>query len=322
MGKVKEITIKRKVSFREANNKDPEVQDYFSGAKVAIGSQFKASGVKAQSGLTREEELALMPEVLDIYLEPHNRSEFDSRVNKYFKEFFTPIPMEGLKLRVDLENDELPLVYYENGQGDFSLEKKEGYVRCLNTPSRVNDYLKYRHALSHFQVAKNEIDAYRYGHKKFYIDDPDATTSSKIKITELEDQAQTIYLSIKSDDLKVKKILTLLGQNTKKMSPEDARLELKKRASANSKIAETSNIKNLSRFISIAEDKDLSQKYDIEEYINNKILERHGSVIMIADNGEEIGVDMKEAVSWFSRPENSKQINIFKAQYDELVKKD
>ena len=326
----KKIYIRRKLSFAEEARTDPSVKSYFGMSMKSIGSYFREFGRTIESGLTRDEAKALVPLLTAIY--PEDRKEFNASVQDYYKNLSTKIPEEGLELEIGLEDPELPLVYWEietkNKDGSISTERltklKPGVKAdlILNHPIKLDDYVRYRHAIMHPQVGRTLDQAEMYEHIKFYIDDPQLTTAIAIEINELEDEAGLIYHNTKTDEAKVTMILTLLGLNTKGKTAKEKVLMLKERSTVDENQTELSQKKALEKFISLATDKKLAKKYEVEEFIRTKILERHGTRILITESGQEIGVDLEDTVGWLFAPENSKDYNIMKAKYKELNKKD
>lgn len=320
----KKIYIRRKLSFAEEARTDPSVKSYFGMSMKSIGSYFREFGRTVESGLTRDEAKELVPLLTAVY--PEDRKEFNASVQDYYKNLSTKIPEEGLELEIGLENPDLPLVYWEvkkgNGKVEILKQPKAGVeaTPILNHPIKLDDYVRYRHALKHPQVGRTLDQAEMYEHVKFYIDDPQLTTAMAIEINDLEDEAGLIYHNNKADEGKVTMILTLLGLDTKGKTPKEKVLMLKDTSMANKEKPEVSQKAALEKFINVATDKKLAKKYEIEEFIRTKILERHGTRILITESGQEIGVDLEDTVGWLFSPENSKEYNIMKAKYQELNK--
>lgn len=297
------VEIHRKTNFIQDSNNDSEVKAYFDMSFKAIGSQFREFGKVYETGLTREEEGWLLPDMLGgIYPSESGpeKYEFRKKVQEFYRDICTKVPAEGLRLDIGLEQD-APLS--EN-----------------NPPLRLNDYLRYRHALKHVQVATSKDEADKYQHKLFYIVDKEAETKGKSVLVDIEDKAQTEYLRINKDISKVEMILTLLGVDTRKMAPTDMVLNLKTQASLLDEASDSVNKDRLEKFIAIVNDKELAAKYDIMEMVRYGILERIKSKILLAESGETIGDNLKEAVVWLLDKGNSKIVNSMYAKLDELAK--
>lgn len=294
------VEIHRKLSFMQDANQDPDVKDYMGLAFRAIGSYWKEIGKVYASGLTREEENLLMPDLLGGITLEDNKSDFRRMVQGFFKEICTKVPMEGLKLEIGLEQD------------------KE--LSASNPPLKPMDYIRYKHAIKHPQVAMDKDTADKYQHVLFYVVDKAAQVAGKSKLQDLEDKAQTEYLQINKDQAKTEMVLTLLGVATKALTSEDMVLALKSHASIDPDESDTMNAERLQRFVSIVNDRELITKYDIMEMIRAGDLERVKTKILLKETGEVIGDNLKEAVVWVLDKGNSKTVNQLYAKLDEFAK--
>lgn len=296
------IEIHRKTNFLQDSNNDPEVKDYFDMAFKAIGSYFREFGKIYETGLTRQEEEMLLPEILGgAFPGPGQEGfEFRKKVQEFYRDINTKIPPEGLKLNIGLEQEEK--------------------LSPSNPPIKIMDYIRYRHALKHPHVAINKDEADMYQHKMFFIVDKEAQSAEKSKLRDLEDKAQTEYLQINKDAAKVEMVLTLLGVPTRNMTTQDMVLTLKEQATLLPDSSEAVNSDRLTRFISIVNDKELATKYDIMEMVRVELLERVKSKVLIKESGETIGDNLREAVLWMLDKANSKQVNLMYAKLDELGK--
>ena len=318
MNNSKIVYLKRKVTFGEEARKDPSVKSYFGMSMRVIGSYFQEFGRVVASGLNRHELKELVPLITSIY--PDDKKEFNKAAQDFYKNLSTKIPDDGLKLEIGLEDPTLPLVYWETPKGEIFENPTPGAERQLNPPLNLDNYVRYRHALSHPLVGKNQDAAEKYYHILFYIEDPQLATATAIEINDLEDQAGLIYHNTKKDSDKTTMILTLLGVSTRNKTEKEKVLLLKEQSTINAQLPEDLQKKNLERFLAIANDKKLTQKYEVEEFIRTRLLERHGTRILITETGDEIGKDLEDTVGWLFSPENSKDYNILKAKYQELNK--
>ena len=234
------VYIQRKISFHQAANNEPEVQEYFGMSYRAIGSYFKEFGKTYGSGLTREEEVILMPEVTDQDSRDDRRS-FRRAVSDYYRNMNTKIPGGGLRLNIALEKDE-------------ELSEK-------NFPVNVKHYLIWKHALGHPEVAENQEEAERYEHKLFYIEDTEGVAKDENKLNAKEDQAFIEFHQMVDNDDKIDQMLVLLGENPSRVAAAKKKPLLKSFASIDDVNTQDVNIRKLERFISLAGDKDLNQIY-------------------------------------------------------------
>jgi len=294
------VELHRKQTFMQDANNDPDVKDYLALSFRSVGSYWREIGKVYESGLTREEENLIMPDLLGGITAQDEKNIFRKEVQAFFRDINTKIPPEGLKLEIGLEQD-APLS--EN-----------------NPPLKPMDYVRYRHAIKHPQVATTKEVAEMYQHVLFYIVDKQAETLGKSKLRDFEDKAQTEYLQINRDASKVEMVLTLLGVNTRNLTTEDMVLTLKDQASIDPEQSDTMNQERLQKFVAIVNDKELATKYDIMEMVRYSLLERVKTKILIKESGEIIGDNLKEAVIWMQDKANSKLVNFLYASLDELAK--
>lgn len=293
----KVIVIHRQLTFSQMAHTDTEVLDWFNQAFKAITPYWK--GKVVGTGLTYSEQKLLMPYILGV--EADDR-EFRKRTELFFHEILTKVPPQGLKLEIGLEDDSLP-------------------VNASNLPLNIQQYVIYRHAIGHPNVAMSKDEADRSPLKHFYLVDPEQVTSSDLRLNDLEDKALACYFKYKDDEVKVDQILTMLGVNIKLMSPSDKLLKLKSFTKRNENKGDLENQSDFQRFVDVCEDPDLMMKYLIQEMVGAQILERQGTTIFIKESGEAIGANAKEAVAYLKNPKNSRVYNMLRGHYDTLVKK-
>jgi hypothetical protein len=312
------VEIHRAANFIQDSNQDAEVQEYFGMAFKAVGSYWKEVGTVYATGLTRQEEDALMPELIGNLDPNKEQREFRMKVQEFFKNVNHKIPPEGFKLEVGLEG-ESDDIFRRNDKGEI-VRDSFGNAIVDNPPLKVMDYVRYKHIINHPHVAKNKDESDRYQYKQFYVLDKAANTSQKSKLRDKEDLAQREYLGINKDFQKSEMVLTLLGVNTRNMGNDALILELKAQASIDPEAADVVNIERLDRFVKIVNDKELAAKYDIMEMVRFGLLERIRTKVLIKESGDTIGEDLREAVDWLLDKKNSKLVNSMYAQLDALGK--
>lgn len=295
----KTIVIHRHYGFVHGANPDPEAKEYFDMSYKAVGSYYKVFGKVYASGLTREEENIVMPELTGFY--PQDKKEFRESVNKYFRNINTKIPPEGLTLEIGLE--------------------KDGPLSEDNMPLRPDEYVAYKHAIGHPQVCESKDQAERMGAlAEFYVLDKVEETKSKTKTNRLEDDAAMYYFKVRDDEFKVEQLLTIMGISVRNLDSEERVIKLKELSTIDTDQSDAANRTRLEKFITSASDKDMGIKYDILEMIRINILERVKFKILDRDTGEVIGDNLKEAVLWFKDKKNSKDVNVYYARLTELGK--
>lgn len=294
------VFIKRKQTFIEEANADPEVADYFGMSYRAIGSFYKSTGKQYGSGLTKKEEMILMPEMIGFFADLDKR-EYHKGVAEFYRNINTKIPSAGLRLNIALEN-------------------KEEDLSETNMPVSLRDYIIFRHAMAHPETGANLDEAEMYQHKRFYLENPDEVTSDASVLSKKEDNARLEYYKVVDDMDKVEMMLVLLGVNTSKMNADSKVLTLKEFTTLNMAQSASFNESKLDRFVSISKDKYLKIKYTIEDMINSNVLERVNMQILITETGDIIGEDLKEASVWFQSKANTKNANVLKARLKEFKK--
>lgn len=293
------IEIKRHFSIGEMSQEDPEVKIWMGQSFRAVGPYNDKTGKAVATGLTFTEQRLLLPEVLGIEA---SDKDFRKVVTNFYNGFITPIPKEGRKLIISLEND--------------AEELSE-----TNPPQNIMDYITYRHVTGHPEVAKDKAEAERNIFKKFYIVDPDGVTQEAVRLNKLEDEAYTLYMHYKDDNIKVDQLLTMLGVNIRNMKREDKVLKLKSAAQKNASLNDAEQKEVLDNFIKVCKDKDLEYKYLIQEMIGAQYLQRVGNNIIYAESGKKVGDNMEDAVLYFKNPKNSRDLNLLKAQYEQKLRK-
>lgn len=288
------VTIYRKSSFILDAQKGT-ASDFVSMAKKSIGSFWENNYSKTQgSGLNFSEQKLLMSTIVDC--EPEDRN-FRSKVSEYFASIKTVVPYEkGRSLEIGLEKD-----------NNAALSED-------NMPLNLADYITYRHALAHPQVAKTKEEGDGNMLKEFYIFDEQADEDRQVKESADNDKALELYLKVKKTPEKIDMLLTLLMHDPRTFKGKNAdSLKL-------NKLKEIST-KEPSRFVQTFEGKFFEDLYIIQTMINTGVLQKVGERIIDAETGETIGHDTKEAIAWIKDKGNSDKLVILKARMQEGLSK-
>lgn len=294
----KTVELHRHFTFIESAQQDPEVKAWFNSSFKPIGPYYQGKAVA--TGLSFEEQKLLLPDLLGIEA---NDKDFRQAVTKHYESILTNIPDKGLVLEIGLEDNSMPL-------------------SASNLPLNLRDYLIYRHAKKHPHVAINLEEAQKLIVKRFYIVDPEVIATDQLELNQLEDKAMTYYFAHKADTIKVDQILTMLGVNIKKLSPQDKLLEFKKASKRNPELGEIEQKEKLDQFIKLSVDEDLSLKYMIQELIGAQVLEKIGQNILIKEHDNQLlGENTQDAVLFLKNPKNSRILNLLKAEYQMKLKR-
>jgi len=292
--KHKIVKIKRSVEKGGLESKD---YIYINEkANQHIGSYLKRNtNGSVGSGLNIEETKLLMPFLINR--EPSDMDFWDL-VKDYFITIRTTIPNTGLELNISLQDDNLPL-------GELTEEGKP------NLPINVDNYVKYRHALSHPKVAKDLKQDRKKGFKtQFYVEDPQEQQLNIKTNLEVKTHASNLYANIIKNEIeKVPYVLTMLGVFLDKELLENEALQWQK---LNELKDEKPN-----EFIKIVEDKRLENKYKIKTLINHNKFKRVGNKI-ITDNDDPTGANTIDELATIM--EEDEKINVMVNSYYEDLK--
>ena len=298
----RKITIFRTNSFLDEAQKG-SAPEFVSMSKRSLGSYWESPTSKAVgSGLNFTEQRLLMPLIIDCEVTDR---QFRAKVTDYFAEIKTTVPYDkGVELEVGLldNSKELGAPLSDNPND-------------LNMPINVAEYIKYRHALTHPEVALSEAEAKGNQLKQYYIYDAQASIEDNKKVSDVKDKALELYLKVKKDIKKVDMLLTLLGIDPRIFSGTNAGT-LKIEA-----LKEKATGPDAAKFVSLYEDDFFEDLYVIQSMVNTNVLKKVGEKIIDPNMGTTIGHDIKEAIAWFKDEKtNSEQIVILKAKMQEGLK--
>jgi hypothetical protein len=200
----RQVTIFRAATFvqnaqtgnkgADSKSNNESVQDWIDLASKHIGPYLQSNSSKSVgSGLNISEVNLLLPHLINI--ESDDR-DFKKGVEEYFNNLVTKIPpTTGKTFEIGL--------YTDNTK---PLSEK-------NLPIDIEDYVRYRHAKSHPWVAASQTEAEGNPLKHFYMNDPEAELKFINDTIVLQDKADAIWATIKSQPAKITMMLTLLGKD-------------------------------------------------------------------------------------------------------------
>lgn len=291
------VFVHRLVSFGQMAHTDKDVLHWFSQSFQAVGPYWK--GKIVATGLSSIEQRILMPHLHSVEF---TDKDFRKKTEEYFTNILTKIPAKGLRLEIGLEDDSIN-------------------ISESNMPLNIENYVAYKHLKNYPLIAPSKDEAERDPTKKFYIFDPAVSTKTNVDLNKLEDAAIKAYFDFKDDSMKVNQILTMLGYDIRKMNPENKTVTLKELAKRTTGKGDEEQKVELEKFINICNDKDLAVKYLIHELIGAQVLIKVGSNILDKETGKSIGENMQDAVLFLTNPKNSKDFNVYRAKYDNIVDK-
>lgn len=295
----KKIYFKCAKPFIHAGIKSEAAIEQLELAKRSMGSYFlNKHSTRKGTGLTTEEVELLLPQILDV--RPTDL-EFSKKVDLFYTEINTTIPYtRGLELEIGLRVD-----------NDAPVSKE-------NMPIALEDYVRYRHALSHPECAKSPEEAKGNQTIKYYFEDLEDTLERNLREEELKDKAAMLYQQVKAEPDKIRMILSLarldLPRKTGEvivvdaMSPGEQQLKLKEFVTSKPK-----------KFYEVASDAKLKNRYIMEELISVNLLKRAGTSILITESSEVLGINADKAMDdLFDNPARTQLLGLLKAKYKEL----
>lgn len=289
----KKITIFRTNSFMAAAQ-GADASGYLSTMKRSIGSNFEGGGSKrVSSGLSFKEEDLLLPRLLEV--EADDR-EFNKKRTEFYCDIDTQVDYaHGCTLEVGLE------------------ASNSDEVSRNNMPINVMDYIRYRHALKHPQVAASKDEAQGNQMIQFYIFDKTVVQHNSDLKLEIQDSASKAYLEMANNPEKVTQALTLLGVSILTplglMTPGEQKQALKTQATNKPK-----------EFLDMYNTKDFEITFWIKDMLNTNVLKKLGDKYFESQTDVLIANSMEELVWFFKDDTNSDRIVSLKAQQQEKKK--
>lgn len=278
------------LSLAEATG-GPDSKEYFDNSYRAIGSYWPNGSMRPGTGLTLTEEKILMPEVLNM--DPTDR-DFREKSTDYFHNIATKVdPTDskgngGTRLEIGLEDPELEVC---------ELNK----LGMPNLPLNVTDYIKWRHALAHPNIATSAEDAKGNKLVHYFIYDPAEVRSFNNTVADMKDDALAAYLSIKGSITKVVQYLTLLKEDPASYRGQES-----------VKLRELAMIEP-AKFLKVHKDPEKDAKQMLLDLIGAAVLEQQGTMFIVSESRKQLAGTLKEAIAYIRNPANSAQIVIFKS---------
>lgn len=308
--------------YRRANDKTlPKRRD-------VIGSSIRSSRTLAAN---KAEVEAYFPNL--IGLAPNNEN-FVSRVKAYLNNISVPVDELGktldISFRFNTKRDYLMFKAKEdkieeafasvNRQDTIALEEAlETKIEDINllesekhkygNPINLPDYLIYRHCLLYRDVAKDSAFINNNPNIRFYFKDNKREAGLQAKLRLENNKAKANYVKIIGNaELFNAVFVQYCVTNNIPVTVGAGMDEIDKQ----NHLDKYSNQEPV-KFNKICDDKDLVIKAFIENLISRGELNRatHNQNITTFD-GEFIGANVKEAVSWFKNPANNARVDAWK----------
>lgn len=278
------------------NTSQPGAAAFMASAKMSIGGYWASASSKAiGTGLTPTEQNILLPLVLDMH--PDDR-EFRKTVREFYEALTTKVPYStGVTLKIELEDPSKPL-------------------SITNLPKEAMDYIRWKHALGHPDVAADKEAAAGDMLKKFYVHDPSTVKDKKADLRKLKEEAMAAYLALSKDETKVDNVLALLGEDPRGFKDLSEKLEFLQTRSA------SADSEELKTFTETAGDNQLEIKSFIKKLALTGVLRTVGTRYLVEGTNEVLGNDLEETVLELQDEEkNSELIVVLKAKLQDQMKK-
>lgn len=301
------IIIKRK--RLELNTSNPTkvktAGETTNDSLLKIGSSFKGNSVLR--GLTFDEESRLLPNILGVSSDSPN---WEKTTLNYWANITKEIPSSGLELEVGL--------MYKTKQDyeyDLELNVNENGVKedHKGIPINLSDYILYRYCLLYSRVANSIEDIDKSPKIEFYLYNKDKEISDKKIVLDLKRKAmQHLYANI-SDRQWVDFVLRVLIASDK--SNKIQVTDINKFSEDEKDIAlDNYLVENPTKFLAIAQDKNLEMKSFVEVCIATNKLQRIPNTDTISMDGNLLGNTTNEAILFLTNPKNNQVLNTLKAQ--------
>jgi len=288
-----EVTIRRLAPFNHDSQED--ANEWFKDANRSLGGAFKnGNSMKILTGLEPWEEKILLPGILSM---DATDKEFRKEVDKFYNNINTKIPHDGLTLEIGMEQT--------NGKGLIT-SNRDAEVTTYQNPLNTDDYLKYRHAIAHPQVAPTEAQKHDIT-KSYYVEDLAINKKKAQETTDLKDEASLKYLEVKKTPNDVAMHLSLLGVDYRSIEKDDR----------NTKLKETVD-KKPQEFIDNCNDEYAKDKFYIQRLVTAELIVKEGSRYLL--EGQELGATMMDFVLYIRDDNNTETVGLLKARLKELAK--
>ena len=256
-----------------------------------------------------------------------NAQEYVTRVQRWFNSISIPVDGDGKKLNcsfqwrkkrdyLNYKIDETAIIEeYDNAEKSNPKQLKDAIARYVNKinalestrykyghPIKVDDYLAYRHCLLYPIIAK-DVSVISFDSRiKFYIKD-EQREANRLKRSRIQaNKARRNYLDAIDNDVKFKAIFVCYCASNK----QDVLSNLLLDRTIQEKILDEFAIKEPEKFNKLFNNSQVELQAFIEEAIaRGELVRSEVNQTVLTPEGGFIGANMKEALAYFSNPENA-----------------
>ena len=266
----------KKIYLRRVKSKANLSPKILAEAKPRLGSVYKNR--MPLRGITEEEEAKFLPQIHGV--SPSDK-DFRRESDKYWREMGFMIPYGGLELEAGKDEE--------------------------GNPIDLNDYLRYRFAIAHPEVAISESK--RSATTRFFIEDPETKKDAANRRRQILDKADEVYLKIKKIDDTVAMILSIMlpTANTQYLSKEAKLTTLRELRDKDPRL-----------FVSLATDTTLKYKSLLTRLHSADVISRMGETYIYKDI--TMGHTEEQAIAWVKDKGNSEHLLTMKTILEEKSK--
>lgn len=278
MSILKFVTIKRRPQDRIPS-------EIFSQAPQYIGGGFSRDTNDVLRGISFEEEEYLLPSIVGISADSF---QFVEKVKTFHAEIDIPIPPEGKKLNITTRKS--------------SIINKEGEKKEIDLPVVPMDYIYYKHALKHSQVAHNIDEVNSNNTFIFYIENMEEVQVKTKATREIKLLAKQNIVNLTAgetvDMSLIRAILIVAKEITHREPAEDDEDCLT--------MLEDISEKYPSKFNAYCADKAIKAKAFVHQLIKFNLIQSAGNSLYDETQGvDPIASSIEEFIKVISQPEKS-----------------
>lgn len=271
-----------------------------------------------------KEMVAYMPSLIGCSA---NDMKFSEKVTKWFNNMAIPVPPDGKELDCSFQwerkqdyidykqREEAIISEYEKADKSNSKLLKEAvnvYVTKLTglestryqygRPVNLDHYLAYRHCLLYPDVAKDILMVHFNPAIRFYIKDEEREKARLKRVQIQANKARRNYLDAIDNPVKFRAIFVCYCANNQLNVIDNLLLD----ETIQQKMLDDFSIKEPEKFNKLFNNNNLKVQAFIEEAIaKGELVRSEVNQTVLSPEGAFIGANMKEAIAYFSNPENA-----------------
>ena len=169
------------------------------------------------------------------------------------------------------------------------------------------DYINYRFAKSHPEVAENEAIGRATHNARYFIYDPTLQKEIQYNTLQYKQKAYAKFMEISDDAKRMAQVLILLNEDPRKMSVADMAMRLDSIVSNSPQT-----------FLDIIEDNNIEMRSFVAQCISAEVLRKVGNSIYHIE--EKLGANIDDAITYLNDQINSETLTILKGKLQEFLK--